>query len=377
MCPVVDTVSFIRTDEQVMLADTMREFLESRANLDRVRDASLTADACFTDVWQGMGEMGLIGLAIDEQYGGAGYGFEELAVVFEELGAMVTPVPLLSSIMASTAIAVAGTDAQKAALLPAIASGDKISTLAVFEQPHDDFASTPAMIATPSELGWVLTGTKRYVTDAVNADSFIVSARTGDGVGLFVVDRETAGVSVVAMPSLDATRPLGEVGLEGVLVHDDAFLGRGPNPGAITRALDAGVVAMASEQVGGARACLEASVDYAKTRYQFGRPIGSFQAIKHMCADMLVAVEHARSVAWHAAAMIDDPEESRISVPLARSVCSDAYLKVAGDNIQVHGGIGFTWEHDAHLYFKRAKADSLLLGSVNSYRDRLATAIGI
>jgi alkylation response protein AidB-like acyl-CoA dehydrogenase len=374
---VVDTVSFIRTDEQTMLADTMREFLASTADLDRVREASLTPDAFFSDVWHGMAEMGLIGLAVDEQYGGAGYGLEELAVVFEELGAMVTPVPLLSSVMAATAIAAAGTDAQKDELLPSIASGEVIPTLAVFENAHDDAASTPGTIATPSDIGWVLTGTKRYVTDAMTADRFIVSAHSGDGVGLFVVERDAAGVTVVPMPSLDATRPLGEVILELVPVQHDAYLGDAPNLGAIVKALDAGVVAMASEQVGGARACLAMAVDYANTRYQFGRTIGSFQAVKHMCADMLVAVEHARSVAWHAAATIDDPDEARISVPLAKSVCSDAYIKVAGDNIQVHGGIGFTWEHDAHLYFKRAKADSLLLGSVNSHRDRLADAIGI
>jgi alkylation response protein AidB-like acyl-CoA dehydrogenase len=146
---------------------------------------------------------------------------------------------------------------------------------------------------------------------------------------------------------------------------------------AVRAALDLGVVALAQEQVGGAERCLETSVDYAKTRYQFGRAIGSFQAVKHRCADMLVAVEQAKSVAWHAARTLDDPEESRISVPLARSVCSDAYLICAGDNIQIHGGIGFTWEHDAHLYFKRAKSTSLLLGSVGEYRDRLADALGI
>jgi alkylation response protein AidB-like acyl-CoA dehydrogenase len=377
MCPVADTVSFIRTDEQAMLADTVREFLASNVDLDRVRDASLTADAYFSDVWQGLAEMGLIGLAIDEQYGGAGYGFEELAVVFEELGAMVTPVPLLSSVMASTVIAEAGTDGQKADLLPRIASGDTIATLAVFEKAHDDGSAVPNTTAVPGEEGWVLNGTKRFVTDAPNADCFIVSAETNSGVGLFLVWREIEGVGVLPTSSLDATRPLGQLDLDHATVPHDAYLGGAPNPGAVVRALDAGVVAMASEQVGGARACLDASVDYAKTRYQFGRQIGSFQAIKHMCADMLVAVEHARSVAWHAAATFDDPDESRISVPLAKSVCSDAFLKVAGDNIQVHGGIGFTWEHDAHLYFKRAKADSLLLGSVNAYRDRLANAIGI
>lgn len=374
---MVDTVSFIRTDEQTMLAKTMRDFLSSNASLDRVREASLTSGAYFADVWESMAEMGLIGLAIDERYGGAGCGFEEIAVVFEELGAMATPVPLLSAVMASTSIAAAGTESQKASLLPDMASGDVVATLAVFENTHDDAASIPATIATQSAHGWVLTGTKRYVTDAMAADQFIISALNSDGVGLFVVDAEADGVTVAPMNALDATRPLGEVILDGVAVHADAFLGGAPNPSAIVAALDAGVVAMASEQVGGARACLAASVEYAKTRYQFGRQIGSFQAVKHMCADMLMALEHARSVAWHAAATIDNPHESQISVPLAKSVCSDAFVKVAGDNIQVHGGIGFTWDHDAHLYFKRAKADSLLLGGVASYQDRLADAIGI
>jgi alkylation response protein AidB-like acyl-CoA dehydrogenase len=167
------------------------------------------------------------------------------------------------------------------------------------------------------------------------------------------------------------------VSLSAVTVDADAYLGGAPNERAIVSALDLGVVAVAQEQVGGAQRCLEISVDYANTRYQFGRAIGSFQAVKHMCANMLVSVEHAKSVAWHAARSIDDPEEARIAVPLARSVCSDAYMKVAGDTIQIFGGIGFTWEHDAHLYFKRAKSTSLLLGSVDSYRDRLADAIGI
>ncbi|MEN8239173.1 MAG: acyl-CoA dehydrogenase family protein [Actinomycetota bacterium] len=374
---MVDAVSFIRTDEQAMLADTVSEFLAANAELDRVREASLATDAFFPEVWQGLADMGLIGLAIDEQHGGAGYGFCELAVVFEELGAMVTPVPLLSSVLASTAIDAAGTDAQKADLLPGIASGETIATLAVFEQAHDSALSTPATIATPSDLGWVLTGTKRYVTDALSANQIVVSAHSGDGVGLFVVDADADGVTVLPMRSLDATRPLGEIVLDGVPLPHEAYLGGAPNDVAIAAALDAGVVAMASEQVGGARACLAMAVDYANSRYQFGRTIGSFQAVKHMCANMLVAVEHARSVAWHAASTIDDPDESRISVPLAKSVCSDAYVKVAGDNIQVHGGVGFTWEHDAHLYFKRAKSDSLLLGSVDSHRDRLADAIGI
>ena len=190
-----------------------------------------------------------------------------------------------------------------------------------------------------------------------------------------MVPSDASGVLVAATNSLDATRPLGEVTFNEVSVNSDDVMADAS--GAIAAAMDMGVVCLAAEQVGGAQWCLETSVEYAKNRYQFGRAIGSFQAIKHLCADMLVAVEHSRSVAWHASATIEDAKESAIAVPLARSVCSDAYVKAAGDTIQILGGIGFTWEHEAHLYFKRAKSTSLLLGSVDSYRDRLADAVGI
>jgi alkylation response protein AidB-like acyl-CoA dehydrogenase len=295
--------------------------------------------------------------------------------VFEELGRLVVPVPLLSTVMATEAILVSGSDAQKAALLPPIVSGARIASLAVFEDAHD--VDSIETLAEAVEQGWTLSGTKRYVIDAPNADQFIVSARTPDGAGLFVVDAEAEGLSVVPTPALDATRPLGEVSLRAVTVEADAYLSGVPCGNAVTSALEIGVVAVAQEQAGGAQRCLEMSVEYANDRYQFGRAIGSFQAVKHMCADMLVSVEHAKSVAWHAARSIDDPDEARIAAPLAMSVCSDAYMKAAGDTIQIFGGIGFTWEHDAHLYFKRAKSLSLLLGSVDYYRDRLASAIGI
>ncbi len=372
---MAERITFARTEEQTMLATTVRDFLEATVDMDTVREASLTENAFNREAWGGLVEMGLVGLHIPEQYGGAGFSFIETAIVFEELGRRVVPVPLLSSIMASAAILAAGSESQKEMLVPPIASGESTATLAVFEHAHDLDAC--ATVANRVENGWSLTGTKRYVTDAPNADQFVVVASTDEGTRLFVVDASTAGVTIAPTPSLDATRPLGELGLEDVHVDSDACLSESDTTAAIRKALDVGVVALAQEQAGGAQRCLEMSVEYAKSRYQFGRAIGSFQAVKHMCADMLVAAEHAKSVATHAARTIDDADESAISVPLAKSVCSDAYIKAAGDTIQIHGGIGFTWEHDAHLYFKRAKSTALLLGSVNSYRDRLADAIGI
>ena len=373
-CPVAEALTFVRSDEQTMLATTVREFVDATGDLDRVREMSLTESAIDRELWDGLAEMGLIGLHIPEEYGGAGFGMPELAVVFQELGRMVAPVPLLSSVLASAAILKAGTDDQKRDMLPRIASGDVIATLAAFESAHERTPRTDLTSLRPDGVGFTLSGVKRYVTDAPNAALIVTTAATDDGTVLVVVDADAAGVVVTPMSSLDPTRPLGDVRFDDVKVDASRVISGGD--GAARAALDVGAVALAQEQVGGAERCLETSVEYAKTRFQFGRAIGSFQAIKHRCADMLVAVEHAKSAAWHAARTLEDAEESKISVPLARSVCSDAYLLCSGDNIQIHGGIGFTWEHDAHLYFKRAKSTSLLLGSVAVYRDRLADAVG-
>lgn len=367
---------FARTEEQVMLASTLRELLAATSDMDRIRESSLTSNALDRQTWSALSEMGLVGLTLEEGLGGAGLSFTDVAIVFEELGRYVVPVPLLSGLLAMTMIDGLGNQEQRAALLPPIASGSSIATLALYETPH--VQSIDGLQTTARAIGdeWHLLGRKRFVTDAPNADLFVVITSSADGPMAFVVDRDTPGVSVEPVPSLDPTRPLGDLVIDARL-QESARLADGDLELALTETLDRGAVALANEQVGGAQRCLEASVEYAGDRFQFGRAIGSFQAVKHLCADMLVAVEHARSVAWHAAATIDDPAEAPISVPLARSVCSDAYIFVSGANIQIHGGIGFTWEHDAHLYFKRAKATSLILGTVESHRDRLADAIGI
>lgn len=371
---MVDAISFIRTDEQSMLSSTLSEFLGATVDFDVVRDMSTTTTSLDRAVWDGLGGMGLIGLHIPEEFGGAGYTTADVAVVAEQLGNYVASVPYLSTVMASRAVLEGGSDEQRARLLPDLASGAKIGTLAIYEAPHAGVGATGETVLTASEDGYILEGVKRYVTDAPHASVFVVAASLDGSPVLVVVGADTLGVAVTPTNSLDATRPLGEVSFDGVLVDPSDLIADAGT--ALRRAVDFGVVVMAAEQVGGAQWCLDTSVDYAKTRYQFGRPIGSFQAIKHRCADMLVAVEHARSVAWHAAVTFDDPQESALAVPLARSVCSDAFIRAAGDTIQILGGIGFTWEHEAHLFFKRAKSTSLLFGSVDSYRDRLADAVG-
>ena len=371
---MADTVTFLRSEEQTMLASALRDMLGDMVDMDRIRDASLTTAAIDRDVWKAIADMGLVGLTMSSAHGGADSPFTDLAVVFEELGRHVVPVPLLSSVMAAAALEKGGTEAQKAEFLPSIASGSSVATVAFFEDAHGS-PDHPLTTATQEAGGWRIAGTKRFVTDAIHADLFVVSADTGDGIGVFVIPAGE-GVSVTPIPALDATRPLGELALDAIVPSHLRLTGA-DGSGIVQRACDVGVVAIAQEQVGGAIRCLEMSVEYAQSRYQFGRAIGSFQAVKHRCADMLVALEHARSVAWHAGATLDDPDEAAIMVPLAKTVCSDAFLKIAGDTIQIHGGIGFTWEHDAHLYLKRAKADSLLLGSVGSHRDRLGDALGI
>lgn len=359
-----------------MLASALADMLAASVDLDHTRELSLTRDAFDRDTWKGLAEMGLIGLAVDDSYGGSGSSVADLAVVFEALGRSVAAVPLLSSAIAMELISTLGTAEQMADLLPAFASGERIATVAVHETAHGTDLNSLATKATKTDAGWRIEGTKQWVTDLPNADTVIIIASTPDGVAAFAVDTDTAGCEQTSLPALDATRPLGSLKVNAV-VPDEARLGDGPDGSpAIGRALDLAVVLMAAEQVGGAQQCLDMSVDYAASRFQFGRAIGSFQAVKHKCADMLVAVEHARSVAWHAATTFGTPE-SAVAVPLAKSVCSDAYMFAASENIQIHGGIGFTWEHDAHLYFKRAKADALLFGSVDHHRDRLGDAIGV
>lgn len=371
---MAEAISFIPTDEQSMLRSTLAEFLEAQIDFDQIREMSTDTSAIDMDTWAGLSDMGLIGLHIPESCGGGGYSMRDVAVVFEQLGRFVAPVPLLSNVMASSAVLAGGSDAQRERILPPMALGQQIGTLAVFESSHGHIPESWETTVTESGDGFVLKGAKRYVTDAVHASLFVVAAGHGDSTVLVVVDANAAGVAVTPVNALDATRPIGDVSFAEVVVAKDDVIVNAAD--ALQRAIDVGVVCLAAEQVGGSQWCLDTSVEYAKNRYQFGRAIGSFQAVKHRCADMLVAVEHARSAAWYAAATIDDPEESAISVPLARSVCSDAFVQAAGDTIQILGGIGFTWEHEAHLYFKRAKSSALLLGSVGLYRDRLAEAAG-
>jgi alkylation response protein AidB-like acyl-CoA dehydrogenase len=377
---VADTaaVSYAPTDELELIRTTARQFLEERLSLPVVRDLMVSEEGFDTAVWKDMAGMGWTGLTIAEEHGGSGFGPVELGVLLEEMGRMTTPGPFFAStVVATTAIQETATPEQCADLLPNLASGETVAALAIFEAPRTWSPDNPQTSASRSGEGWVIDGAKRAVLGGSEADLLLVSAGTGDGVSLFAVPSDLDGVQVTPEPVLDSTRRQASVVFDSVRVADHARLGAGDATAALKRTLALSVAYLACEQVGGAQRCLDMAVEYAKSRHQFGRPIGSFQAIKHRCAQMLMKVEHARSVAYHAVRVTEEPDELAVAAPLAGSVASEAYVWIAGENIQVHGGIGFTWEHDAHIYLKRAKASSLLFGDPGYQRHLLGRAIGI
>ena len=376
-------MNFAFSEEQEQLRDAVRRFLEAKSASDDVRALMETTDGYDPAVWSQMAnELGLQSLAIPEEFGGQGFTFIELGIVLEEMGRVLLCAPYFSSVvLAANAILNAGTDAQKAELLPGIAAGETIAALA-FTEPNGKWdAAGITMEAAGSGDAYTLSGTKMFVIDGHLANTIVVVARqagtTGeDGIGFFVVDGDAAGLTRTPLATMDQTRKQARLDFDGVAARPLGTVGSGWP--ALSKTLDQAAVAIANESVGGAQKCLEMSVEYAKVRVQFGRPIGSFQAIKHKCADMLLEVESGKSAAYYAAwAAAEDNEELPVVASLAKAYVSDAYFHAAAENIQIHGGIGFTWEHDAHLYFKRAKSSEILLGDATYHRELLAQRIGI
>lgn len=368
-------VSYRPTEEQELIRSTARDFLDDRLGLDRVRELMMSDDGFDRSLWKEMADLGWTGLAIPEEHGGAGLGPVELGVLLEEMGRSVAPGPFFASaVLATGAVETLGSEERKAELLPAMASGEWIVTLALFEQARGWRWGDPATTAEPDGEGWALTGSKRGVLDAHLADRILVTAAYDGGVGVFVVDPDAAGLVITQETVLDPTRRQCSAELDGVAA---VALSPGDVSTGLDRVMRLATVALAAEQVGGANAAMDMAVDYAKTRYQFGRLIGSYQAIKHRCAEMLMKVEQARSATYYASRVAGDDIELAVAAPLAGSLASETYTWVAGENIQVHGGIGFTWEHDAHIYLKRAKASSLMLGSPHHQRGLLGDALGV
>ena len=375
-------MNFAFTEEQEELRNMVRSFLEAKSPESAVREQMETDDGYDTAVWQQMAEqMGLQALHIPEEYGGQGFGYVELGIVLEEMGRALLCAPYFASVvLAANTLLQSGDEAAKAAHLPGIASGETIATLA-FTEPSgkwDEAGITLEATVTSDGAGdgYTLTGTKSFVIDGATAALIIVAARTANGVSLFTVDGGADGITKTRLNTMDQTRKQAKLEFAGTPA---TLLGtEGQGWAVLETVLDLAAVGLAAEQVGGAQFVLDMAVQYAKDRVQFGRPIGSFQAIKHKCADMLLEVESAKSAAyyglWCASEMND---ELPSTASLAKAYVSEAYFHAAAENIQIHGGIGFTWEHPAHLYFKRAKSSELLFGDPTYHRELLAQRIGI
>jgi alkylation response protein AidB-like acyl-CoA dehydrogenase len=373
-------MDFLCTDEQLELRATVRDFLASKSAEPTVRELMATPAGYDRAVWRQLSDqLGLTGLAVPEEYGGSGSGYVELGIVFEEMGRALLCAPYLASVALATEALLRCTDeAARKDLLPGLASGTTIGTLALLEQPGrwDEASVQTRARRVFGGAGWVLDGGKRHVLDGHIADLIMVGARTPAGVALFAVDGLAPGLRRVPVPTLDQTRKQAHLEFTGTparLIGDEADGWR-----VLRRVLDTAAILLAAEQVGGACRAVEMAAGYAAMRVQFGRPIGAFQAIKHMCADMLTEAEAARSAACYGLwALAGDGEDVPLAASVAKVYCSAAYAKIAGDLIQVHGGIGFTWEHPAHLYFKRAKTSEVLFGTPAYHRDLLALRLGL
>jgi alkylation response protein AidB-like acyl-CoA dehydrogenase len=370
-------MDFAFSEEQEELRRTVRAFLDDRSPESEVRRRMETADGHDRRLWAQLAQLGLLGLAIPDEWGGAGASLVEVGVVLEEAGRSLLVAPYFSTVvLATTALLAAGDEAARKAYLPAIAAGEITATLALTEDDGHPDPDAGRASARPDGDGWRLDGVKSFVLDGHTADVVVVAARAPSGLSLFTVPGDAPDLTRTPLDTMDLTRKQARLEFAGTPAR---LLGRaGGGADTLARVLDVAAVALAVEQVGGAARTLEMAVDYAKIRHQFGRPIGSFQAVKHTCADMLLEVEAARSAAyyglWAAATQAPDLPAT---ASLAKAYCSDAFADVTAKNIQVHGGIGFTWEHPAHLYFKRARASAVLFGDATYHRERLASRIGM
>ena len=364
-----------RASELAALREAVRDLIEGSGGIAAARrrlDAQPEDEPGYDqDAWRLLGtEMGLAGLGIPEDLGGAGGGLAELTVVAEELGRALLPVPFFSSTVLAGQILARCPDTGPGVLARLSAGGE----LAAFAGTDPDGCWRPDRLPVEAGADGRLHGRADFVLDGAAAAHLVVAARTPAGCDLFLVDGDAEGVQRRALETLDPTRAQASLTLENT--PGTPLTTGGAGAAAVTAGLDVALVVLAAEQVGGAAACLDLAVEYAKLRQQFSRPIGSFQAIKHKLADLLLLVEMGRSAVDRAMAAEPDPARLAEAAAVAKIWCSDAYTTVATENVQIHGGIGFTWEHDAHLYFRRARADEQLLGDATFHRERLAALLG-
>src|ERR1700693_32034 len=379
-------MNFGFNEEQELLRITARKFFGNECAAETVRKRMDGPEGMTPDLQKKIAEQGWTGLIFPDEHGGMGLGFVDLVVLMEEMGRAVVPGPFFSTVLlGGLAIREAGTDAQKKAWLAKITSGEARATLGWMGPSADLGARGITLQATARGAGFTLNGTKLFVHDAHTADVIVVAARMSsgqnpeDGVSLFLVPKGTPGMSVTLLPTMDQTRKLCEVGLKDVALGAETLMGQaGSGWAPLARVIDRATVALCAEMCGGAQKVLEMTVEYAKIRQAFGRPIGSYQGVKHKAADMLVDVENSKSITYYAAwAMDEGVPEGQLAVSMAKAYVSDAYRRVSGAGIQLHGGIGVTWEHDLHLYFKRAKGSEFTFGDATWHRERVAQLVNL
>jgi len=376
-------MDFAFSDEQEEFRNTLRRFFEEKAPSTEVRRLMETSEGYDLAVWKQMAEeLGLQGIQLPEEYGGQGFGFLELGIVLEEMGRVLFPSPFYATVcLAANAIRNAGSEAQKQALLPGIAAGEMLATLALCEDSGRFDVAGITLEAVPDGGGYRLDGHKSFVIDGQVADCLVVAARLAgsagtDGITLVTVRSDDSGVAATPLETMDEIRKQARIEFSGARAEILGDAGAGWPP--LAKTLDQAVIMLAAEMLGGSQKCLEMAVEYAKVRMQFARPIGSFQAIKHKAAEVLLEIELAKSAGYYSWWVADErQEELAEAASLAKSVCADTFLLAAAEGIQIHGGIGFTWEHDAHLYLKRAKGSEILFGDATAHRARLATQLGL
>ncbi len=369
---------FDLSESQQLLKNTARKFWQAECPLAEARRRMEAPGACDAALWKKIAEQGWTGVLFPEEFDGLGLGMVEMAVLMEEMGRALAPVPYLATVlMAGTLLDRAGTPAQKRRWLGPICRGEARATVALLEAAASWDPDGVSLAADKSAPGFTVNGAKLFVANAEEADSLICGARIDGELALLVIDRRSKGLTVEPMPAIDLTRQLYAVKLDHVEVPAENILATGA---AARQALDAmletATAGLAAEMVGGMQRVLEISVEYAKTRKQFGKPIGQFQAVQHMCADMLLAAEGSRSAAYYAAWAIESgAPQAALAVSVAKAYAGDAYRETGNRGIQVHGGMGFTWENDVHLYYRRAKASDLLFGDSSYHREKVARLV--
>ena len=368
-------MNFSFSDDQILLRNSVRAALDEQCKPAHVRAMFDDPKGYSAGLWGEMAKLGWLGLPFPEEQGGAGLGLVELALVMEEMGRAAYPGPFFATVvLGGLGIMLGGSPAQRDKWLSAIAAGKARATAALLEEHLDWDPASITATAAKSGSGWTLSGLKRFVPWAHAADVVLVPARSPEGLSLFLVDPKASGVTLKPMVGIDLVSRWSEMRLDKVAVGADALLGQAGTAGPLLESLLRRAAVMSSaEMLGAARRCLDMSVEYAKVREQFGQPIGSFQAIRHRCAEMLLEVENAHAAVYYAAwALTAGAEDAAIASSICKAYVSEAARKVCGDAIQVHGGIGFTWEYDLHLYMKRAKALEPLYGDTEYHRELIA-----